>query len=328
MKLLKANRFLLISTLLFIMLNLVLFPEIYIKSVTDGLKIWALSVLPALFPFFFLTALLTKTGAVEKFAKLSAPATKKLFRCSGISGYVYLMSVISGYPVGAKLICDLRGQNLISKGEADRMSTFCSTSGPLFIFGSVAAGMFLNKKAGVLIFAAHIAASLLSGIIFRNYGEKTNAGGSGLPAHSSNTDNVLYDCIYSSVVSILIVGGFIAVFFVAADMLINLKILSPLAWLFSAMLKPFGITPETASGLVQGLIESTRGCFAVASCGTNPLTVALASMIISFGGMSINIQAICYLQKCGVKVRVYLLSKLLQSVISFLICFALGTLFL
>ncbi|MCU9810461.1 hypothetical protein [Paraclostridium sp. AKS81] len=101
------------------------------------------------------------------------PVTKKLFNVSGKSSLVFAISTVSGYPVGAKLASELRQNNEISKFEAQRLVSFCSTSGPLFIVGAVSIGMFNNPSLGYLMLLCHYLGSLTVGILFKNYGKES-----------------------------------------------------------------------------------------------------------------------------------------------------------
>ena len=92
----KKNLKILITVLSFaVMICLVIFPDKYINVAFNGIKLWATSVLPSLFPFFFLTLLLTKMQTLNSFGLLADPFTKKHFRCNGISAYIFLMSILS-----------------------------------------------------------------------------------------------------------------------------------------------------------------------------------------------------------------------------------------
>ena len=302
-------------------LLLALKPEVYVKSSLTGIKLWALTVAPSLLPFFFLTALSSSIGITDKLAKATEKLTVKLFRCGGICSYAFLMSVLSGYPVGAKIISDLKTNGLISQDEATRASSFCSTSGPLFIIGSVGIGMFGDKRAGYAIFLSHILSAVICGLIFRFYGD----GDVSKTARRSliNGGNVLYDAVYSSVISVAMVGGFICAFYIFADMLISLKILLPLERVLFAVFKDENIS----KGFTAGLIECTRGCKALSEYGVSRLSVALASSTVSFGGVSVIFQSLAFLNIAKVKTGVFIISKILQTVISFVLCLALFDLF-
>ncbi|MDD7165583.1 MAG: hypothetical protein PUI31_02795, partial [Clostridia bacterium] len=290
-----------------------------------------LVVLPSLLPFFFFTSLLAKIGATERMARTLKKPCEQIFGTSGYAAYAFLMSILSGYPVGAKIIGDLGENGLIDETDATKMSAFCSTSGPLFIVGSVSVGMFGSVAAGKLLFLAHTLSALITGVIFRFYRQtkKTttsadkNAPQAVLPRVSpakkkAENNNVLYDCVYSSVVSLATVGGFICVFYVLADIFQNLDILYPLWKTLCFITKN-----ETLSkAFSYGLIECTRGCKMLALCGLSTYSLAFASSLIAFGGVSVLVQSVCFLKKANVKISVFLLAKTVQTVISFLLTLA------
>ena len=77
------------------------------------------------------------------------------------------MGIISGYPVGAKVVCNLYDNKICSKSEAERLIAFTSNSGPIFILGSVGISLLGNAQIGKILLIAHILSSLFVGIIFR-----------------------------------------------------------------------------------------------------------------------------------------------------------------
>ena len=91
------------------------------KSCLKGLNIWFFNVLPALFPFFIATKLLILLDVgnipiVDKF-------TKKLFKTNN-AGKIFCLSLLSGYPVGAKLVCDAHKNGQIDTISAKKMLSF------------------------------------------------------------------------------------------------------------------------------------------------------------------------------------------------------------
>lgn len=298
--------------ILFVMLCLVIAPEKYIATTFKGILLWATCVLPSLLPFFFLTQLLCATGLITRLTSKCNVVAQKLFRTNGVSIYVFAMSVLSGYPVGASLICELYEQNAITSDEATRMSTLCSTSGPLFVIGSVGTAMFNSKNLGVLFFAIHILSSVICGAIFRFYG-KTSRFSPCLK--NNNLDNVLYNSVYKSVVSVLIVGGFVGIFYTISQILVDFNVLYPLEYLLGKVLNA-----QVATPFLQGVIECTTGASKLGKINTT-LAKSLACALISFGGVSIICQSAVFLQKCKANVKIFILSKTIQMAISFAICY-------
>lgn len=89
------------AAILAIIVLLAMFPERYAKCCLSGLELWLYFVLPSLFPFFVLTALLTKLGVAERASRVLSPLCEKAFKMPGIASYCFAMSALSGYPWAA-----------------------------------------------------------------------------------------------------------------------------------------------------------------------------------------------------------------------------------
>ncbi len=287
----------------------------YVETTRQGVAIWATTVLPSLLPFFFLTAILTKTANLSKISKKLNPVSKFLYGADGISLYVRLMSLLSGYPVGAKIICDLYKSGIITEQQAEKYCTFTSTSGPLFIVGAVGVGMYDSKIIGMIILLSHVASSLLTGVIFRKLPDNRPIGTLSI---KTDCDNALYESVYSAVISVLTTGGLIAVFFTFSQIVADLYILYPLEKFLSLFLGE-----NYSKALTSGIIECTKGALSLSRSGGDKLSVSLCSALVSFGGISVWCQSFCYLGKCKVRIFIFALSKLLHSIFAFLLCYLL-----
>lgn len=297
-------------------------PEVYTKSVFNGLILFAMSVLPGMFPFFFYGKILTLSGFGDDFSAVLGKPFSKVYRTDKTSSYVFVMSLLSGYPVGARMLADFYENRLLDTDECKKISAFTSTGGPIFIVGTVGAGLFGDKRIGYVILAAHVLSALLNGLVYRG---KRAAEKPHSQKAAKSPDNVLSESINSAVLSVLTVGGYVALMGMAADAFSNLKILDALS-------APFGLISETAAGIFRSVVisavEMTRGCLEIEKTAASlPLKIALASFAVSFGGLSVTLQSITFLSKCKIKAGFYLLSKTTQGLIGFLIGFAAGYLF-
>ena len=59
------------------------FPDRYVPVCLDGIALWALNVLPAVFPFLFVSSLLRLTGGAEKVSRFFSPLSRALFAAGG-----------------------------------------------------------------------------------------------------------------------------------------------------------------------------------------------------------------------------------------------------
>lgn len=129
---------------------LVLFSKQNLSATKNGLALWANSVVPALLPFFMATELLSHTNVTQIIGRILNKYMKPLFNVPGIGAYAFVMGIISGYPVGAKIVTKFRQDGLCTKAEAERLLAFTNNSGPLFIIGTVGITMFGNTLIRII----------------------------------------------------------------------------------------------------------------------------------------------------------------------------------
>lgn len=287
---------------------LVAFPDVYLSASFDGIKIFVINVLPALLPFFFFTKLISNLGFVGSLSKSFNTPCKFLYNTSGIGGYVFLSSVLSGYPIGAKTLSDMYENGEISLSDAQTIMSFTSTSGPMFIVGSVGSIMLHNKTYGFIILLCHYLSAILNGVLYRNKSKSSQP-------HKKQIvigKNLLSKSISDTVSSVLISGAYIAIFYMIAVMLKNVGFLNVISDLLNLIFH----NKALCDGISFGLVEMTGGC-ALLSSTSSPFTLPAICAIISFGGLSVTLQSLTFLGNCNIKPTRYLLSKATQSIISF-----------
>lgn len=143
----------------------ILNPSVYSKSCLNAISVWALNVLPMLLPFFIFTRIIVSICPPKK-SVLDKPF-KKFYNTPNGSFLIFFLSVISGYPMGAKLISNMYENKYIDNDDALSTLSFCSISGPMFMIGTVGVSIFHSYKAGLIIMIANLLASIFNGLIFR-----------------------------------------------------------------------------------------------------------------------------------------------------------------
>lgn len=291
---------------LYLLINMVLFPQIYIQATLNGISAWTFNVLPSILPFIFFTKILSSLNVIEKTTEIFEKPFAKIFKTPAISSFVFISSIISGYPVGAKLTAELYQNGKITKNDAFKMMSFCSTSGPMFIIGAVGIGMLKSYKIGVIIFVSHILGAILNGVLYRNRNLINNKT---LPTKTSKSSNFdLSTIVYDSAISVISIGVIIAVFFVI------ITSLSPV----------FNILPPALRPIFEGFIEITKGCLTLSSTNLTPLLkTTFTTTIVSFGGLSTFLQSLVMLEKLEINKFRFFFQKLTQAIVSFFVSFIL-----
>lgn len=311
------------------MITLLIFSNNNLIAAQNGLALWAKNVLPTLFPFFVATELLCQTNFTYILGKLLNRLIKPIFNLPGESVIAIILGTISGYPIGAKVVCNLKNQKIITKIEAERLIAFTNNSGPLFILGTVGITLFHNKHLGIILLISHIFSSLTVGYLFRfwkrnkldvNFRE-IHFNSKLAPIKISEIGEILGNAIKKSISSILSVGGFIVLFSVILSILENSGILD----IINMFLYQFGISKEISSAIFTGIIEVTNGVNLSSSIYTSlpTLSILLTSFLLGFGGISVLLQVYSIISKGNISVKPYLLGKLLQGFLSILFTFIL-----
>ncbi len=303
-----------------IILCLVISPQKYILVTKNAIGVWAKVLLPALFPFFVFTKLLTSLEYVQNASLVFKNFTYKLYKTPPISGYAFFISILSGYPVGSKLVSDLYGSGQLSKLEAKKTLTFTSNSGPMFILGSVGIGMLQDKKIGFVLLLSHIIGAILNGLLYRNIkGENTYKNSK----KSYFCTGDLSASVNNSVTSIFTVGGMVVVAFIIIEILNIFNIFYPIVFVLSKV----GISVKISSGIINGIFEITKGCLSVSSLDIFPIIkTTILSFIISFGGLCTTLQAMAFLKEITTY-KFFILQKITHAILSCCVCFILCLIF-
>lgn len=320
-KIIKSNKF--IVLLLFIICILyIINPAIYSTSCLNAVSAWGLKVFPLLFPFFIFTRLIInlcdiKPNFMDKFFKKSYHAPTGSF-------FIFCLSILSGYPMGAKLISTYYENGNISKEDAKKMLSFCSVSGPMFMIGTVGVAILNSYKAGLIILICNLIACLINGFIFR--GKPANSK----PNYTSQKkkENLLSDCVYDSLISILVVGAYMVLSFSIITALTQTQILTNLANAICCV-PLLNNSQNIVVGFLSGLIEITHG---IISIGFSNISLAtktfLSSGLIGFGGISIIMQSSSFLNKVNISIKYIIIQKLCQALICFAVSIPICLLFL
>ncbi len=286
---------------------ILIFPNIAIKSVRDTLSLWATSVVPALFPFSVAMNILIALHTFDYLSLFFQKITKKFFGFSGHFSSLFFASALSGYPVGAKLTVDLYQQKSISKKQAEALLGCVSTSGPMFILGSVCINMLGNHSFAKYLLWPHYLSALFICLISGKKYSKTPDYTQSILAHFSQKNpldfgNIFAKVISSCIQSMLTVCGFMVIYAVYVN---------TLAEVFYLIFQ----LPITTSKTIMGILEMTTGC-ANSQILTPSLRLIYLSFLISFGGFAIYSQTSALASKAELRPKHFLVHKSIHGILS------------
>lgn len=303
---------------------LVVFSNSTFIATKNGLNLWSNNVVPSLFPFLVAVELLKHTNVIYYLNLYLDKYMRPLFNLPGISSFPFIMGILSGYPVGAKIVSDLYSNNACTKEEAERMIPFSNNSGPLFVVGTVGISFYSNSLLGFVLLFTHILASItigiISGIISRL--TKVHTYSPSMYAFSKNSDisylelgKILSTSIISSIKTIFTIGGFVTLFSVIITILEKTKIVIIFSNLIGNLLN---IDSSIIASFITGLIEFTNGLSNLSTIHLKNISIniIISSFLISFGGISILLQVLSIISNQNLSIKKYVIFKILQAIIS------------
>lgn len=321
-KVLKLRTMVIPGLFVWFAICLILFSSSNVSAAQNGLILWTTSVIPSLFPFFVATELLSCTNIVSILGRFFNKLMKPLFNVRGEGSFAFIMGIISGYPVGAKIACNLHNSNTCSKEECERLLAFTNNSGPLFIIGTVGIKMFGSSMIGFLLLITHILACLSVGICFRFWKCNSTSGYLGgnnskkAISHNkvrlSNLGEVISKSITSSISTILNIGGFIVIFSVIISMLKH----SNFILIIEPLLNSLHIPAKIIESFILGIVEITNGIFAISVIPLRQISVniILTAFLLGCGGISILLQVWSIVSKTDLSIKPYVIGKLLHGI--------------
>ena len=299
-------------------LFLLIFSNTNLIAAKQGLYLWANSVLPSLLPFLIATELLGYINIIKNLGKLLNKFMYPIFNVPGEGAFALIMGIVSGYPIGAKIVSNLKDNGICNSIQAERLLAFTNNSGPLFIVGTIGIGLFNSFSIGITLLITHILSSITVGILFRWWkkSKETTLRNHSYSIDSStlnfcNLGEILSKSILNSIYTSLIIGGFIVLF----SIIISILQASHILVVLSNILRLIGLPNFLSEALLMGFIEVTNGL----SCVSNLLYVnlnfkiILCAFILGFGGFSVLLQILSIISKSNISVKPYFIGKLLQA---------------
>lgn len=318
----------LIGGALVIAASLMIFPKASYEASLRGLQMWWKVVFPSLLPFFIMSELLIGFGVVNVLGIMFEPFMRPLFRVPGAGGFVWAMGMASGYPAGAKLTARLRQEKQLSKIEAERLVSFTNFSNPLFMFGAVSVGFFHKPELGLLLAISHYLGNFCVGLLMRFHG----TGGNYRSAHRRKRNlsirkalNVLHrermrdnrplgkligDAVYSSISTLLVIGGFIILFSVINKVCTILHLTNAVSSMLALIFNQLHLPPQLSHALVAGFFEITLGSQTASQIHAPLLFKAAAtSFVLAFSGFSVQAQVASILADTDIRFKPFFIAR-------------------
>jgi len=272
------------------MLALILDSHTAAGGAAEGVELVLRTALPALFPFFVLSAMILPGCTKLRFSMLA--------RLLGVPvGWesVFLLGCVGGYPVGAQCVSQGYGSGKLSGKDAERMLGFCTNCGPSFLFG-ILSGFFSGPLLSLAVYLIGILSAFLTALIWP--GEADSSASSPDLAPVTLSDAVQQGLRSMAAVSAWIILGRILLTFLEKYLL--------------------GYMPSVLRLVCIGMLELTNGCLMLGSF-PEVLRFPAACAMTTFGGLCVWMQVRSICSRAGLSGTTYLPQKLTQTGIALLL---------
>jgi hypothetical protein len=221
------------------------------------------SVIPGIFPLLFLSSLLA-----GELRNCSIPPLERVLHIPSGSAGFFLIGLLCGYPVGAKLLQNEIDRKCISTRNASRMITFCNNASPAFIVG-VITPLLGNVWFALLLWLIQMIASIFTGVLLPGHRQEA-------VIHRSLQTSKPGTVMIESVKAIAMICGWIILFGIL------------LAYMQPAFLHNL---PPVTKTLLCGILELTNGIYVLRFICSPGIRFMVASILLSFGGLCILLQS-------------------------------------
>ena len=262
--------------------------ETMIKEFIDYSLLFLQKLFPPSFLFFTISSLLIDYHLVE--------IIQKKFHIQSTYFYIFIMSLISGFPSGSILIKDMLEKRQINLEEANQMMKYAHFPNPIFTI-HMTSSLIHNKTIPITLLLSIIISNLI--ILFI------------IPKNKTNTNNdiifpkdfslSLKNAITHSINSIIIIYGISIIF-------------SLISYLITSH-----IHNKNLYVLLSGLFDLTKGISTTALLNNDITKSFYILLFITMGSLSIHMQTKSILQDTSIKYSNFLKGRIVGSILSFLI---------
>ena len=267
-----------------------------------ALSLCAGTVIPSLFPFLAISSLLIALGFGQWLSPYLSGLMTPLFRLPGQASGPLLLGLVGGYPIGAKSAAELYRQGLLTKGEAERLLTFCNNSNPIFLISVLGSGIFGSVRTGVWLWLIHLISAVLTGLLFRGSGTASRRDAARpIPCRVVSLSSAVVSSVRSAADGMLSVCAFVTLFYV--------------------LVSPLALRGGLVSSVLVGLVE----LFSLTPLLTPDVSgLVLAAACAGWGGLSVLCQTAAVLDGTGLRLAPCVRGKALQALLSAALALALS----
>ena len=224
---------------------------------------------------------------------------KPIFGLNGSFASAIILSLVGGYPVGAKSINSLYKKGAANENDCKKASLFLVCSGPGFLINFVGTQIYGSEKIGLILFGSQCVSVFIIGYILKFFYRNNS--------NSNSNNEILFDTSQKGdalVKSVL--DGAKGMFAICAFVV-----------LFSAFTEIF-CSHITDENIQKPFLILTEVCSAVTAVSKD-LPIEVVAFSAGFGGLCVHFQIFSALGDIKVNKLLFFLFRILQGLITALL---------
>ena len=272
--------------LIIFLLTLIGENQVVVTGARAGLMLWFHDVLPLLLPFMLLSNLFVlkirtkKTGAAYAIPVL------------------FLLGLLCGYPLGAKMASDFTKEGYIKSSTATILLPLCNNISPMFLSGYIGHTVLKDQFPFwfllAVLYVPYVLVTSIAFLILHTINKHKQTSGyltKYIPQQSTSTQ--ANDLLLQSVIQITYVGLYIMI-----------------CSILFALVCAIPNLPSDVSTVLCGILEITQGSTVLAAGTFSPAyKTALILACTSFGGISAFLQTLQVTKQSGLSMIYYFVVK-------------------
>ncbi len=297
---------------LFCLLLILRNPDIAIQSISSGLRLCAVTVIPSLFPFLVLSELIVSGGVGRLLLRPISRPLSVLFRLPADGCCAVLLGMFCGFPVGARAAVSAYDSGRLTRDEAERV--ICASTNPssAFLLNAVGVSLHGNRRYGSALLAVTVFSGLLLCILLGRMPKTDDSpispAKSAVAVPQKSGAQFFTDAVRSALTGMLTVCAYVIFFSAFCG---TLTVLADCLRL-----------PEAVRASVFCLFELSGGVSAASALREPRLSAALTAFAVGWSGLSVHCQVLSVCDGRGFRMSRYFLCKLLHgglTVVGFLL---------
>ncbi len=287
-----------------ILILFIIFGNSYIPETKNALFLFLNTIFPTMFPFYVLSSIIVSNKSISVLTRPLKGVTK-FYNLPTETSVAIIIGFLCGFPVGAKVTCDLLKNNYITPKEAAVLAAFTNNASPIFLISIVGRNYLKSEFHGFVIWLCIIFSSLLSGLILSKIALCKSNSYERKNVNDKFCESNLTDSIVSGLNTALYVGSVI-IFFSS----------------ITALIKKISFLSNKMYIGIYSFLEMTGGLnalFNLSISKPNIYRFIAVILIVSWSGICVHMQVCGILKSNGIKTKYYFIEKLLQTIFAIIL---------